>query len=233
VRDVAQVFNNNGSGVRGDMKAVVRAILTHAEARAMSSTSGKVREPVLRLSAFLRAFPNTSDSGYYKVGNTDDPSKQLGQTVLRSPTVFNFYRPGYVPPGSSSATAKLVAPELQISHETSAAGYVNYMRDVVSRGAGLNPGAPTNRPDIQLDFSAELALADKPTVATPSDLVDRINAKLMYGTMPAALKTQIVAAVGTIIIPASPQTSIDTAKRTRVNTALFLTLVSPEFQVQR
>jgi hypothetical protein len=60
-----------------------------------------VREPVLRLSAFLRAFGFRTDSGEYRVGNTDNPGTQLGQTPMRSPSVFNFYRPGYVPPGTA------------------------------------------------------------------------------------------------------------------------------------
>ena len=225
VRAVAQVFNDNGSGVRGDMKAVVKAVLTNPEARTLSTKSGKVREPVLRLSALLRAFSFSSDSGYYKIGSTDNPGTQLGQTVLRSPTVFNFYRPGYVPPGSSAEAAKLEAPELQISHETTAAGYVNFMRDTVAGLMGQN--GPLNRRDIQVDYTPELALADK-----PSDLVDRVNTKLMYGSMPAALKTLITDAV-TVIQLTGSQTQIDTAKRNRVNAAIFLTLVSPEFQVQR
>ncbi len=229
VRDVAQVFNSSG----GNMRSVVKAILMHPEARVMSASEGKVREPVLRLSAFLRAFHFTSDSGYYRVGNTDNQGTQLGQTAWRSPTVFNFYRPGYVPPGSSTEAARLVAPELQIAHETTAAGYVNYMRDNVSGGVGQNPGAPTNRRDLQPNFSAEIALSDKPTVANPTDLVERVNAKLMYGTMPAALKTQITAAVASIPIRTNSQANTDADKRNRVNAAIFLALVSPEFQVQK
>jgi hypothetical protein len=144
---------------------------------------------------------------------------------MRSPSVFNFYRPGYVPPGSKAEAAKLVAPELQISHETSAAGYVNFMRDVVSTGVGQN--GPLNRKDVQVNFTAELALADK-----PSELVARINTKLMYGSMPQALKTLITDAVSSIALTGTPA-QIDTLKRNRVNAAIFLTLVSPEFQVQR
>jgi uncharacterized protein (DUF1800 family) len=229
IRDVAQAFNSSG----GNIRSVVKAILVHPEARLVSASSGKVREPVLRLSAYLRAFPFTSDSGYYRVGNTDNPGTQLGQTAMRSSTVFNFYRPGYVPPGSNAEAAQLVAPELQISHETSAAGYVNYMRDNVSSGVGQNPGAPTNRRDLQPNFSAELALVDQPTAANPTELVERINTKLMYGTMPAALRDQITAAVASIPIRTNSQANTDTDKRNRVNAAVFLTLVSPEFQVQK
>lgn len=92
---MAAVFANNGAGVRGDLKAVVKAILLHPEARQITNTAGKVREPVLRLSAYMRAFPHRSNTGNWRVGNTDNPGTALGQTPLRSPSVFNYYRPGY------------------------------------------------------------------------------------------------------------------------------------------
>jgi uncharacterized protein (DUF1800 family) len=237
VAAVAGAFNNNGSGVRGDMKAVVKAVLMNPEARTTSSTAGKLREPVLKLSALLRAFPYKSDTGDYKVGNTDNAGTQLGQTPMRSPSVFNFWRPGYVPPGTEAAKASLAVPEMQLASETSAAGYVNYMRDGVGSGVGAFNGTVNgvvlNRRDLQPDFSAELALADQ-----SSELVDRINAKLLYGGMPAALKTEIQGAVDKIVIPAlnaagSNQASIDSAKRNRVNAAILLALASPEFQVQK
>jgi len=236
VRDVSQVFANNGSGVRGDMKAVIKAVLMHPEARLQSDSSGKVREPVLRLSAYLRAFGATSDSGHFKVGNTDNPGTALGQTPMRSPSVFNFYRPGYVAPGTASAARNLAAPEMQIAHETSAAGYINYMRDNVASGVGQSTtltvnGAPRTRRDIQPDFSAELALA-----TDPAALVDRVIGKLTYGSVGAALRTDIVDTVGRFPIPAATstnQTAVDNAKRTRVNIAVLLALASPEFAVQR
>ncbi len=237
VAAVSAAFNDNGSGARGDLKAVVKAVLMNPEARSVSSTSGKLREPVLRLSAFLRAFPFKSDTGIYRVGNTDNGGTQLGQTPMRSPSVFNFFRPGYVPPGTEAAKANLEVPEMQLAQETTAAGYVNFMRDNVSSGVGSFNGtvgtAVFNRRDLQPDFSAELALADK-----SSDLIDRVNAKLMYGTMPAGLKTEIQGAVDKITIPAlntagTNQAQIDSAKRNRVNAAIFLTLVSPEYQVQK
>jgi hypothetical protein len=219
------------------MKAVVKAVLMNPEARSMSSTSGKLREPLLKLSAYLRAFPFKSDSGDYKVGNTDNPGNSLGQTPMRSPSVFNFYRPGYVPPGTEAAKASLAVPEMQIAQETTAAGYVNYMRDNINSGVGafngtIN-GVVLNRRDLQPDFAAELLLADN-----SSGLVDRLNDRLMYGTMPAALKTEITGAVDKIVIPAlnagkTNQAQIDAAKLTRVKAAIFLAVVSPEFQVQR
>ncbi|MBX3607194.1 MAG: DUF1800 domain-containing protein [Piscinibacter sp.] len=238
VSAVAQTFANNGNGVRGDMKAVIKKVLTHPEARQVSSTSGKLREPVLRLSAVLRAFGYASDSGNYRVGNTDNAGSSLGQTPMRSPSVFNFYRPGYVPPGTQAAAAGLVAPEMALAQETTAAGYVNYMRDNIASGVGASGtvvinGANVTRRDLQPNFAAEIALATQPV-----DLVERLNTKLMYGSMPEALKTEIATAVGTITIPAlnsggTNQSQIDTAKRNRVNAAVFLTVVSPEFQVQK
>lgn len=237
VAAVAAAFNNNGAGVRGDMKAVVKAVLMHPEARATSNTAGRVREPILRLAAMLRAFGYRSDSGSYRVGTTDNPGTQLGQTPMRSPTVFNFYRPGYVPPGTEAAAAGLVVPEMQIAHETTASGYVNYIRDALSQGVGQNNGTINgvvyNRRDLQPNFTAEIALADK-----PSELLDRINARLMYGTMPTDLKAEIQGAIEKIAIPAlnsggTNQSSIDSAKRNRVNAAILLTMVSPEFLVQK
>ena len=237
VAAVSAAFDNNGAGVRGDMKAVVKAVLMNPEARATSDTAGKLREPVLRLSAVMRAFNFKSDTGLFKVGNTDNPGTALGQTPMRSPSVFNFYRPGYVPPGTNAGAANLAVPEMQIAHETAASGYVNFMRDNLMLGVGqyntVVNGVTLNRRDLQPDFAGELALADK-----PSELVDRLNAKLMYGGMPAALKAEIQGAVEKLAIPAlnsgaTNQAAVDAAKRTRVNAAILLTVASPEFLIQK
>ena len=99
VAAVGAAFKNSG----GDMKAMLRAVLLNPEARRVAHTQGKLREPVLKLSAFLRAFGFTSDSGNFRAGNTDNPSSALGQTPMRSPSVFNFYRPGYVAPDTEAA----------------------------------------------------------------------------------------------------------------------------------
>lgn len=237
VAAVSAKFANNGSGVRGDMKAVVKAVLMNPEARQMSTSSGKLREPMLKLSAFMRAFAFKSDSGDYLVGNTDEAAFNLGQSPLRSPSVFNFYRPGYVPAGTGAAKAGLAVPEMQLASETSTAGYINYMRDNIVYGvgwfAGSVNGKTVNRRDLQPDYSAELALADN-----SSGLVDRLNDHLMYGSMPAALKSLISGAVDKIAIPAlrtdkSNQADVDRTKLDRVRAAILLTVVSPEFQMQR
>jgi uncharacterized protein (DUF1800 family) len=237
VQSVAAVFVNNGSGVRGDLKAVVKAILTHPEARLRTNSTGKVREPVLRLSAYLRAFPHTSDTGNFKVGNTDSASTSLGQTPLRAGSVFNFYRPGYVAPGTQSAAAGLVAPELQLQNESSASGWVNYMRDNLSSGVGQFNGTVNgvvlNRRDLRRDWTAEMALAPR-----TAELVSSVTDRLLYGQASPALTTAMVTAINKITIPTlnaggTNQAAIDTAKRNRVYAAVLLTLATPEFLVQK
>ncbi|MBU6436823.1 MAG: DUF1800 family protein [Betaproteobacteria bacterium] len=234
VSRVASVFNNNGSGVRGDLKAVVQAVLLDPEAHtpppAGDTSFGKLREPVVSLANFLRAFNGKSDSGRYMIGSLDDPSTQLSQTPMRSPTVFNFFRPGYVPPNSPLATAGLVAPEMQLSNEASVAGYTNYMQNAVASGVG---NSVNNLRDVRPDYSAELALADKPDA-----LMDRINLLLTYGAMSTTLKTQIRDAVNSVAIPTptannANQAQIDAAKRNRVQLAVLLTLASPEYLAQK
>ena len=251
---VTAAFNDNGSGVRGDMKAVWRAILLDPEARvATTSVSfGKVREPVVRLGNFMRAFSATSNTGRYTgIGLTDDPATALNQTPMFSPTVFNFFRPGYVPTSKVITDANLVVPELQITHDLSVAGYMNYMRARITVNAAR---------DIRQDYTAEIALA-----SDPAALADRLDLLLFYGQMPSALKTQLIAAVTSRAIPApvypvvvapaggasapaasapaaaasapapvpTNQAAINAAKLDRVYIAVFLSMASPDYLIQK
>lgn len=222
---VASAFNNNGQGVRGDLKAVVKAILLDVEARNDPSLGnagvGKLREPILRLSSWLRAFSARSTSGAYRITNLDDPLSGLGQTPMRSPSVFNFYRPGYVPPNSGIANAQLVSPEMQITAETSVVGYLNFMRDAIPNGMGSSR-------DVKADYSVFTPLA-----TTPDQLVDRVNLLLMANQMSSSLRSQIIAAVNSITIPTSTPAAIDTAKLNRVYMSIYLTMASPEYLVQK
>jgi uncharacterized protein (DUF1800 family) len=135
---ISQVFVNNGSGVRGDLRAVVRAILLDTEARTESAAAnyGKLREPVMRLTGWARAFNANSPSGAWAIGDTSSTATRLGQSPGRSPSVFNFFRPGYTPPNTAIATAGLVAPEFQITNEPSVIAYVNYMAALLVNGSG-------------------------------------------------------------------------------------------------
>jgi uncharacterized protein (DUF1800 family) len=212
---VAAIFADNGQGVRGDMKAVIKAVLLDPEAitpQPSNNNAGKLREPVIRLANWMRAFNATSSTGHFQIGNLDDPLYGLAQTPMRSPTVFNFYRPEYVPPNTSIATANLFSPEMQITEETSVVGYLNYMRNAIANGTGT-----ANR--IKADYTAELALA-----GTPDQLVDRINLLLMQNQMSSTLRGQILAAINS-----NPNnTNIN-----RVYLAIFLTMASPEYIVQK
>ncbi|QSI76237.1 DUF1800 domain-containing protein [Niveibacterium microcysteis] len=228
VSRVSAAFANNGQGVRGDMKAVIRAVLLDPEARdasyAVRDDFGKVREPIVRLGHFLRAFNATSASGRYLIGNTDSNSSALGQSPLRSPSVFNFYRPGYVPPGTALADRALVAPEFQITNETSIAGYLNFMQGAVASGVG---SATNNVRDVQPDFTAELALAEK-----PDELLNRLDLLLTHNTMSATTKQTIRDAVNAIAIP-TDATKADTARKNRVRLAVYLVLASNDYLIQK
>jgi uncharacterized protein (DUF1800 family) len=240
VARVAAVFNNNGAGVRGDLKAVVSAILLDPEARTLPAAgdagAGKIREPVLRLAHWMRAFNARSTSGrFLGIDNTDDPATRLGQTPLRAPTVFNFFRPGYTPPNTALAAQSLVAPELQVAHEVSVAGYLNYLQGWVRFD-------PASTRDVRQDYTKELDLVDKPSAAQPTELIERVNLLLMGGLMSDSLKTALTTAIAGRAIPAptrnsagaiTNQAAIDSARRDRVAIAIFLTMAAPEYLAQR
>lgn len=224
VTRVAQVFNDNGLGVRGDLKAVIRAILLDPEARDLAMTNaetGKIREPVLRFVHWMRAFNARSNDGRFLLGDTSDPSTALAQSPMRSPTVFNFFRPGYVPPNSSIGNAGLVSPEMQITNETSVAGYINFMRTAISAGAGATVNGVR---DIQPDYTAELGLANDPDA-----LLDRVSMLLTGGVLTQATRTAIRTAIASVPIgTANPNND----RRNRVNMAIYLLMASPEYIVQ-
>lgn len=212
---VAAVFANNGSGVRGDLKAVIRAILLDTEARseaALSATNGgKLREPVMRLTGWARAYGATSPSNAWAIGDTSSQSTRLAQSMGRSPTVFNFFRPGYSPPGSAISTMGLVAPEFQIANEQSVVAYVNYMYTLVSNGTG----------DVKADYTDILTKA-----GDSAALVGEVNDVLAAGQLAASTITAIRAAVDSIATTGNGPIN-------RVGTAILLTLASPDFLTVR
>ena len=224
---VAAAFANNGSGVRGDMQAVIRAVLLDPEALAPAGTTlrtGKLREPLLRLANWMRAFDVKPASGPYSIYYLDDPLSGLGQSPLNPSSVFSFFRPSYVPPNSALASAGLVAPELQITAEPSVTGYLNFMQEAVNSGVG-------EARVVKPDYTRELALA-----ANPGALLDRIDLLLTHGSMPTRLRGQITTAVNGIAIPAataSNATQVATAQANRVKLAIFLTMASPAYLVQK
>jgi uncharacterized protein (DUF1800 family) len=213
---VSAAFNNNGAGVRGDMKAVVRAILLDSEARSASNltlpTWGKLREPMLRFVQWARTFKATSASGDWKIPDLSDSATRLGQSPLRSGSVFNFFRPGYVPPNTALASSALVAPELQITNESTVAGYINFMQTVIRAGIL----------DVTPDYSAELALVNNTTALT-----DRLNLLLCAGQ----LSTVTLASIRTAI--SSISTATTAGQQNRVYAAILLTMACPQYIVQK
>jgi uncharacterized protein (DUF1800 family) len=211
---VAAAFNDNGKGVRGDLKATVRAVLFDPEASTPGAgpNAGKLREPNLRLAAWMRAFGATSQSGNFRLGVLDN---QLAQTPMRAPSVFNFFRPGFVPPNTSVAAADLVAPEFQITHEISVASYANFIQGVIQNGIGTGS-------DVRADYTATNAIADNGDA-----LVARVNLLLTGNSMSGATVASIRDAVNAI-----PMTATN-ARQNRTNLAIFLTMTSPEFLVQK
>jgi uncharacterized protein (DUF1800 family) len=225
VSRVAAVFKDNGQGVRGDMKAVITAILLDPEARDSATDFGnpqygKVRESLLRYTEWARAFTAQSRTGSYYLGSTEDPIWGLGEMSLRSPTVFNWFAPGYVPPGTSIAQAGLVAPEMQMTNVTTVVGYLNYMQSAI--GASQQYGV-----DVFSNYDTEMGLA-----ATPGPLLDRVNLLLMAGEMDSTLYSQILDAVSAIPIPSGDQNATNAALAARVQTAIYLTMASPAFSAQ-
>ncbi|MBA4002243.1 MAG: DUF1800 domain-containing protein, partial [Delftia sp.] len=129
---VAAAFADNGSGTRGDLRAVIATVLLDPEARGAAGLAspqyGRLREPMVRFVQWGRTFGLRSARGTWKIDNLSDPATRLGQSPLRSGSVFNFFRPGYVPPSTPLATTGQVAPEFQIVTETSVSGYLNFMQ---------------------------------------------------------------------------------------------------------
>ncbi len=222
---VAAVFQDNGAGVRGDMKAVIQAILLDPEARNSTAASsnpqyGKVREALVRYTEWARAFTAQSRNGSFNLGSTEDPIFGLGEMSLRSPSVFYWFAPGYVPPGTSIEQAGLVAPEMEMTDVSTVVGYLNYMQTAI--GAG-----PVNGPDVFSNYTTEVALA-----ATPDQLVDRVNLLLLAGEMDATLRSQILSAVNSIAIPSGDQAAINAALTNRVQMAIYLAMAAPAYSAQ-
>jgi uncharacterized protein (DUF1800 family) len=207
VQRVASVFNDNGSGVRGDMKSVITAILMDAEARrgddpaTAVGTDGHLQEPILFITGLMRAFNATSDGS-----NLSYYSSDMGQNPLFSPSVFNFYSPNYVIPGTTS-----FGPEFQLLTTATSLNRVNWVNTFVfgSMGSGN-----------KVDFSSYATQA-----ANPGALVDTLNGLLMHGAMSSDMKNSIVTAMQSV--PAGSKQLMQEAQ-----IAIYLVATSSQYQVQ-
>lgn len=212
VERVANIFSNNGQGVRGDMKAVVRAILLDPEARGpikVEPTFGKLKEPALYLTSTLRALYGRTDGVW-----TQQASGPLGQPVFSSPTVFNYYSPEYNLPGTS-----ILGPEFGIMDSTTSIGRINTMNTLLMGNAIAATPTVFGATGTGIDLAAYQALA-----SDPGAMVDRMAKILLSSSMTTKMRNSIVTAVNAVA-------ATDTL--TRARTAAYLLVTSSQAQVDR
>jgi uncharacterized protein (DUF1800 family) len=202
---VAAVFDNNGQGVRGDMKAVIKAILLDYDARGASKSgqgAGKLREPVLRLTHLYRSLGAHPSNGVFQFWIPDE----FGEQPLNAPTVFNFFPPDYVAPGAI-ALAGLFSPEFKITTETTVVAQANQVYEALFWE------------DIPLDLTTAESLS-----SDPAALVDHLNVQLMNGAMSSAMRQSLIDTISQMPV-------WDDWERTR--SAIWLILNSPEYVVEK
>jgi uncharacterized protein (DUF1800 family) len=215
VSRVAAVFNDNGSGVRGDLGAVVRAILLDDEARPdiPIEIDGKIKEPILRLTQLWRAYDATSRSGRYPLNFV---YIIFGQGPLQAPHVFNFFSPFFAPPGEFRNNS-FVAPELEISTEYLNTYVTNFMFYQAFAATSLNTDLEAN--DVYINFEEDMAMAGDVDL-----LIDTVAGKLLAGEISDTLRNEIAGMLA--IIPA-------TDPALRVAETIYFITTSPEYAYQR
>lgn len=243
VHRVARVFADDGTGTRGNLAAVVRAVLADYEARSpdvrRNAGYGKIKEPLLRASAFMRVFKAAAPNGRYMDsyfgeapvgvggsatfprGNFVYPDASFNQAPMRAPTVFGFFSPAYSPPGPLAA-AGLVAPELEITDGQFSITTPNWFTHSYLYRTGppaTTSPTPSPSPYLEFDYSEFVALA-----GDPAALVDRLDLLFCAGQMSAATRAQILGFLQRL--PAN------TAALTRVKNAIELTIFSPDSALQ-
>jgi hypothetical protein len=227
VSRITGVFNNNGAGVRGDMKAVVRAIVLDPEARAprnpVVGTFGKLKEPVTYLTGLVRALGGTSD-GVALIG----PARAMGQDVYTSPTVFNYYPADFVVPGTS-----LAGPQFGILDATTYFARANNLYSLIystSCDAGLSICGPN--PDTSVAGAVGTKFnwaAMKGFATTPETLVDYVAAVVLRAPLPKYQRDAILKAVNSVTVSVTPT---QTQLLDRVRMAVYLVAVSPKYQME-
>jgi uncharacterized protein (DUF1800 family) len=213
VSRIAEVFNNNGQGVRGDMKAVIKAILLDPEARGDSKTDpqfGKLREPVKFIAGIMRALGGQSDGVFL-----GSQSAALGQDVYQAPSVFNFYPTNYPLQGTN-----LVSPVSAIYTATTALNRANFIYTLLYSNDGVAPDSTvTGAIGTKINLSPLAALA-----ANPENLMDKLDLVMTHKNMSDAMRSVIISAVNAV-------SASDPLARTRI--AVYLVATSPQYQVER
>ncbi|HXD31865.1 MAG TPA: DUF1800 family protein [Pyrinomonadaceae bacterium] len=212
-------FANNGSGVRGDMKAVIAAIILDPEARGDVKTDpayGHLREPVLFINNLLRGFNATSDFNIAgSLRGSFSYTNDMDQDLFSPPTVFSYYAADYGLPGTN-----LFGPEFGVLSTSTSLKRANFVDTLflANNGNGIPPG--TDRPaGTQVNYASYQALA-----GNPAALVDALDTFLMHNTMSATMKNNVIQTVTNV-------TNADAAIRTR--TAIYLIATSSQYQVEK
>jgi uncharacterized protein (DUF1800 family) len=211
---VTAVFNNNGSGVRGDLKAVVKAILLDPEARNPTPdvTFGHLTEPILFITKLLRAFDTTSATTDFVLSDSYLPTElKMGQDLFRSPSVFNYYPPDYAVPNTS-----VNGPEFNLQSTSTAYARVNFVAETVFKTIAVSGDRPKG---TWLDFTGIL-----PNAGSPFALTGALNTLMLHGAMSANLRAIVNNALSTMS-GATPTAM--------VQRAVYLIASSPEYFVQR
>jgi uncharacterized protein (DUF1800 family) len=215
---VSAVFNANRTNP-SQLREVIRAILLDPEARGDVKTDpryGKLREPVQLLTNVLRNFSvSSADLTTQSDGVVNGSVSGLGQNVFNSPTVFNYYQPTYVVPGTT-----ILGPEFGIYTTGTSIGRANLFATYAFNGLAISlpdrpAGTKLNLADVQAASAAD---------ATGNQLLDLLNTRMLHGTMSAQMRSVILPAITAISSANSLQ---------RSQTAIYLVATSPQFQVQR
>jgi uncharacterized protein (DUF1800 family) len=224
VSRVANAFNNNGAGVRGDMKAVIRAILLDPEARAPRSTQpnsyGKLREPVLRFTHLHRAFDAKMAGGNYSSIYDLGGSDSLGQSPMHAGSVFNFYHPDFTPSGPL-AIAQLVGPEFEIANSATISGFMDFGKYGIV--GGFNQGAADANFWLKPNYDAYIALANNPAA-----MVDAMSLTLMSAGISAQFRAQLIDVATKLT-----DSNATTQATERFKTVFWLIFNSPEYSIQK
>ena len=213
VARIAAVFANNGQGVRGDLGAVVRAILTDTEARGAAPATnvfGHLREPALFITSTLRSLGGQSDGVLLR-----NSSSAMGQPMFSPETVFSFYPPSYQIPGTQTA-----APEFGIDNSATALARANFINTVIMQG-GAKPD-----PTVAGSTGTIIDLTPLASAANNTALIAQLNQTLMHGSLPSDASNIILTAANSI---AAGSTDPLAAARA----AGYLILTSAQYQVVR
>lgn len=219
---VADDGSEFGTGVRGDLEATIAAVLLDPSVGEIEQTSGKIREPVLKFIQWARVFDvgNLDFSNERPLVSTASATNSLGQHAFRSPSVFNFYRPGYIAPGTQSGDAGLTAPEFQLINEGSVVGYINFMYDYAIDRTGVRNGAVSS---FLPDYAAEYELMEK-----PADLVDRLDLLLTGKTLSNETRASVLEAISAMPIS---ENNPERDYKDRLAVAITMITASPAYAV--